>query len=365
MRSTRACIRERSPPTRLSLAMCCAGQARRYWRSHSTKIITNLAIQALSPCSGLPRRTALCITRNCLDPQVSVALLDAQGTTLAHKTVSLTSAGRPYSTITLLILIGLGLLLCVLLVIYMLKRSRGDALPLPPPQTLVFLLLVGAALVVPTNSAKADTFSNDVTYTIVGNPIDVWDFSLTYTVNLDKSVYLPGETISVTQYDQPYVPSYYSHPGDVLVGVVSLRADAGASGGWFYHTYVDFGIYPNPPYDSFYYYFYDKNGLLQLTAPSSPGTYEVNFLSTIDYYIDTSPGYAITYPDNVTIIEDDPFGIGSSVRYTVSYSIPFTVAAVPIPTSPTISGSCDNVNHIATFSWKNSGGATTYHLRVT
>ena len=217
----------------------------------------------------------------------------------------------------------------------------------------VFILVV-CVLPISVHEAKADTFSNEVTYTVDDGPngiIGFLDFSLTYTVNLDKSVYLPGETISVTQYSQPYVP-----PGDpsTVLGGASLAANVDTSAWQYFYKYgevFNWWVY-------FSDYFYKNHPLLQFTAPSVPGTYEVNFLSTIDFEKNgLLDGYAITYPANVT-------DLGYYNRYSVSYSIPFTVANTPPPNPPYINTACNSTGTSATISWPAVSGATAYYPRV-
>ncbi|MFA7209492.1 MAG: hypothetical protein WC120_04365 [Parcubacteria group bacterium] len=243
------------------------------------------------------------INQDCPNPKISVSIKDEQGNILDQQEFSIKSQNAPdqakpqselvepqagtrsIGAIGYAVIIIIGLLVLSILAI-VIKQRRGLSV-------VAFLVLAGGMFVAGGEGARADTFvvtTND-------------DWQVTYTVNLNKTVYSPGEAISYSW------SSSFSGCSNRLSSLCELASLTTISG--------------NP-------------------APANLGSNSVVFRGTSEIW-GGSPRRCI------------PFSADYSMSYTV---------VSPTPPAPSgLQGTCDSTGTNATVSWNPSVGATKYNIR--
>lgn len=207
------------------------------------------------------------ITRNCVDPHLTVLLKDGQGGTLGERSISLVSpVGSAFDTTSNFIPIIVVLFILVIIAyigFYWTRHHKGPDGGSASDNSSIqkaLLILLAVSAFIPFHSVKADTF-------------DVRGESYV-TANLDASSYSPGQAVTVT------ASAVGPECGNSGSGV-TLYARLDGYSGWQYVLSVQASS--NPDYSQL-----TDSGSTTFTAPSSGGIYYVSFAdsqSTVFYRI--------------------------------------------------------------------------------
>lgn len=137
-----------------------------------------LDARATTPTLAVP------ITADCLDPNVAISINDGHGNTLDQTTFDITSSQNRHASTTPWNPIAIGLIIVGLIIggVALILKRRAAAAPV-----LLALIAAGGFFLVGVPQAKADTFV-----------LSAGSASNTYVVNINKSTYSPGETITAT-----------------------------------------------------------------------------------------------------------------------------------------------------------------------
>ncbi|MFA6383550.1 MAG: hypothetical protein WCX17_03945, partial [Parcubacteria group bacterium] len=222
------------------------------------------------------------IVENCTDPQITVALKNAQGNTLDQKTFEIKSKISPIATVPtkpggnvwkiIIILVVVILVVIVILIIFK-RKNRKTIMPVI---FLVFSLGIYASC---THVAKAVTWA-----------VDDWD-TATFTANINKSTYSPGEAIQVTGQGSIFVC-------DNGTDSISLTETTNGVEKYLFNK------------NNLSYGFQTYFGSATATAPTTPGNYVVHMIgrasllsrsADIPYTVVAPPTCSISYsPGTIT-----------------------------------------------------------------
>lgn len=235
------------------------------------------------------------ITRECVNPTVSVNIKNngeiiAQKDFLIKTTPTVETSGK--NTINIFsptFDLALGCFSLLLLLVVLLLKKRFAHL------SLLLLILIGGAFIFSPESAKADTIVYKSQATgIFNNSVSGYGYG---TVNLDKSIYNPGDSVTVTaSFSDPACDNFLNF-ATIDMAPVSPSVQ-----------------HPTPVYilpDTSYPILLLANEMLNsytVVAPNNPGTY---YIHTHHYFRKSKLDY--------TIINN--FGY---------ISLPFAVAAAPV-----------------------------------
>jgi len=233
--------------------------------------------QALSQGTTV-EKVSIPITRECQNPIVFARIVDQNGKVLAENTYRIQSKNIPQTGLNSLLLNVMYVFvflfviaLAVLLFAYVYKKQKRSSV------ALFFGLMIGLGLLTGGHEAKADTF--DV-ITELDNPGHY--VTTTFTLSLDKSTYLPGETIAA---DGLIINALCNNGMDILV----LNEITGTL-----TTTI------NGTTDSIWY------GTGYFTAQNTPGTYTAVFAANI-IVTDAVTGEVFT---NGVVTSEIPYTVG-------------------------------------------------------
>ncbi|MDO8555054.1 MAG: CARDB domain-containing protein [bacterium] len=244
------------------------------------------------------------ITNDCVNPNGQVVIKDQNGKILDQQNFGIQSASSsipvkketPLPVKTILVFIGIGALLAALAVIFIKKKSKL-------PKTLIFILIFSGALFFgKAETAKADTL-------VQGNT--------TYTFNLNKANYAPGETIVISAWASR--GGCYNSPTPSFLGVKAQSSTADEAG------YAPLGsllmIFTGNIAGGDNWY-----TSVTATAPSQGGNYFASFRASDKYVEGLSPGDIVISTGQYHRYFDD-YGEPSDI--IVTYYVVANYAGIP------------------------------------
>ena len=281
---------------------------------------SKVKIDSLHPKQTIP----FAVTRTCITPKVTVTLSNSAGAVLASSSFEFTppvappvSSGKQGFPTTIWIVV----LIILLIVTYFLFRMRRAG---TPPIALFFLLLAPAVFGGLPQEAKADTFTQNVWLESAGG----WHagYGIEFTVNLDKSTYVPGETISASGWAN-VTSCGNSLTGGLLATINGVTKDVFVSTFNISTYQIDATRQSNT-----------------FSAPTVSGTYNAGFFAKLDVP-SAGPGVGSFFClTNVLISQPDPYGprnyecpggaITSHFLSADPHNIPYTVSN---PNPPSVS----------------------------
>ncbi len=318
------------------------------------------AIRTEVSLSGEVKRTVdIPIIADCSGAVVTAVLLDGDNNVLAQRIVAgVALVEEPVDTATLLdvntILLIIGAIIIFLIALILFKKVNTK-----PVASFLFILLFAGAILVPAKNAEALTIGN------------YWGPYLleTYTANLDKTSYAPGETIVVSGNISPYSPKHKSLLWLIdatLSGTTKFVAFRGQHVGiaeaWARYTTggTHWGSW---------------NGSTTFTAPSTPGVYAMNIdaallsgdtFTTYDLFSGSgSIFFNVVAPPlpvpivNLSVVDSViPLGTGTTLNWSTTNATSCFATGAWGPAGKSVSGSESTGNIFG-------AGAYTYNLLCT